>query len=54
MIPLFIYTALPSRQATPNTARETHLPENTGDKEMDVIVGELKDGTTKPVMAEKH
>ncbi len=36
------------------TARETHLPENTGDKEMDVNVGELKDGTTKPVMAEKR
>jgi quercetin dioxygenase-like cupin family protein len=36
------------------TARETHLPENNGDKEMDVIVVELKGRTAKPAMAEKH
>jgi quercetin dioxygenase-like cupin family protein len=36
------------------SAKETHLPENTSDKGMDVIVVELKGGTAKPAMAKKH
>lgn len=35
-------------------ARETHLPENTSDQGMDVIVIELKGRTAKPAMTEKH
>jgi hypothetical protein len=34
------------------SAAASHLPENTGDKEMEVIVIELKSKTAKPATAE--
>jgi quercetin dioxygenase-like cupin family protein len=38
---------------TQYSASETHLPENTGDNGMDVVVVELKGKTAKPAKAEK-
>jgi hypothetical protein len=37
---------------TQYSAAQTHLPENTGDKGMDVIVIELKGNAAKPAQSE--